>query len=161
MSEIFYSNRSPRWSGWYSKIQRRQGQRYKQMGSSSRAYIASLVRKGPSLFRLVGDPGIGKTMISSFLMDELERTIQKTLNMTLEYYFKDKKRKTAKAIVRGLLLQLLRQRPGLSIHLQTEYNQMKDQVFTNFNTLWRIILNIVKDARAGEIYFLIDALDEW
>ncbi len=73
---------------------------------------------------------------------------------------KDEKRKTATAIVRGLLLQLLRQRPVLLSDLQKEYDQMKDQVFTNFDTLWRILLNIVKDARAGEIYFLIDALDE-
>ena len=127
------------------------------------AYIASLVGKGPSLLQLVSDPGIRKTMISSFLVDELERTTQKTPNMTLEYYFcdnEDERRKTAIAIVRGLLLQLLRQRPVLLSHLRIEYNEKKDEVFTNFDTLWRVLLNILKDVRPGEIYFLIDALDE-
>ena len=102
-------------------------------------------------------------MISSFLVGELERKMQKAPNMTFAYYFcdnKDEKRRTAIVIIRGLLLQLLRQRPVLFRHLQAVYDQMKDHVFTNFDTLWRILLNILKDPQAGEIYILIDAMDE-
>lgn len=127
------------------------------------AYSAWLTWNGPPVLRLVGDPGIGKTMISSFLVDELERKAQVTANITFAYYFcdnKDEKRRTATAIIRGLLLQLFRQRAKLISHLQLVFDQMGDQVFTDFDALWRILLFILKDAQAGEIYFLIDALDE-
>lgn len=127
------------------------------------AYSAWLTGNGPPVLRLVGDPGIGKTMISSFLVDELERKAQATPNITFAHYFcdnKDEKRRTATAIIRGLLLQLFRQRAKLISHLQLVFDQMGDQVFTDFDALWRILLCILKDAQTGEIYFLIDALDE-
>lgn len=126
-------------------------------------YTAWLTGNGAPVLGLVGDPGIGKTMISSFLVDELEKKVQATPNITFAYYFcdnKDEKRRTATAIIRGLLLQLFRQRAILISHLQTVFDQMRDQVFTDFDALWRILLCILKDTQAGEIYFLIDALDE-
>lgn len=127
------------------------------------AYSAWLTGNGSPLLRLVGDPGIGKTMISSFLVYELEKKAQATPNITFAYYFcdnKDEKRRTATAIIRGLLLQLYQQRAKLISHLQIAFDHMGDQVFTDFDALWRILLCTLKDAQAGEIHFLIDALDE-
>ncbi len=115
------------------------------------------------MLRLVGAPGIGKTMISSYLVDELDKRAQITSDMVFAYYFcdnKDDKRNTAIAIIRGLLLQLLRQRPLLFKHIQEDYDQMRDRVFDNFDALWRILLKILRDPNAGQIYLLIDALDE-
>jgi len=115
------------------------------------------------VLRLVGAPGIGKTMISSYLVEELEKRAQFTSGMIFAYYFcdnKDDKRNTAIAIIRGLLLQLLRQRPLLFKHIQEDYDQMRHRVFDNFDALWRILLKILTDPNAGQIYFLIDALDE-
>ena len=126
-------------------------------------YTTWLVGDNPQLLRLVGGPGIGKTMISSFLVDELEKRAQKSPAMTFAYYFcdnKDVKRNTATAIIRGLLLQLLRQHHKLFGHIQPDYKQMKGQLFDNFDALWRILLNIIRDFKAGEIYLLVDALDE-
>jgi Cdc6-like AAA superfamily ATPase len=126
-------------------------------------YIAWLVRDGPQLLRLVGAPGMGKTMISSFLVDELERKAQQNPAMILAYYFcdnKDEKRNTATAILRGLLLQLLRQRPILFKHIQPDYNLMKKSLFENLDALWRILLNMLKDSDVGDAYILVDALDE-
>ena len=37
---------------------------------------------------------------------------------------------------------------------------MKSGLFDNFDALWRILLNILRDFKAGEIYLLVDALDE-
>lgn len=128
-----------------------------------KTYVAWLVGEGPPLLQLIGDPGIGKTMISSFLVDGLEKKAQKSPNTTFAYYFcdnKDEKRRSATAIIRGLLLQLVRQRPILLSQLQIVYDQMKERAFENFDTLWRILLNIIQDAEAGEVYLLIDALDE-
>ena len=70
-------------------------------------YTSWLVEDGLRLLWLSGGPGIGKTMISSFLVEELARLVERSSQMTLVYYFcddKDKKRKTATAILRGLFL---------------------------------------------------------
>jgi len=75
-------------------------------------YIAWVVQDTSQLLQLVGNPGIGKTVISTFLVETLEERICKTINSTFAYYFcdnKDEKRNTATAILRGLILQLLRQ----------------------------------------------------
>lgn len=122
------------------------------------AYSAWLKGNGPPVLRLVGDPGIGKTMISKLLGKRIGDEAQATPNITFAYYFcynKVENRRTATAIIRGLWLQQFRQRAKPISHLQ-----MGDQFFTDFDALWRILLCTLKDAQAGEIYFLIDALDE-
>lgn len=117
----------------------------------------------PGLLQLIGRPGIGKTMISSFLVHELERKAEQRSGMTLVYYFcdnKDQKRSTATAILRGLLLQLLRQRPILIKHIMPEFELKKESLFDNLDALWKILLDMLKDQDAGEVYVLVDALDE-
>ena len=102
-------------------------------------------------------------MISSFLVEELAQLAERSSQMTLAYYFcddKDERRRTATAILRGLLLQLLRQRPVLFKHIQPDFDVTRDRLFTDFYALQRIFDNIVKDPEAGEVYCLIDALDE-
>jgi hypothetical protein len=37
---------------------------------------------------------------------------------------------------------------------------MKKSLFDNIDALWRVVLNILKDSNAGEVYILVDALDE-
>jgi hypothetical protein len=126
-------------------------------------YTAWLVEKKAQLLRLVGGPGIGKTMISTFLVKELEERARMSPAVTFAYYFcdnKDEKRNTATAIVRGLLLQLIRQQHNLLRYIQPDFNQMKNGLFDNLDALWRILLKILGDLEAGEIYLLVDALDE-
>ena len=125
-------------------------------------YTAFLVEGGPRILWLSGGPGIGKTMISSFLVEELARLAERSSQMTLAYYFcddKDEKRKTATAVLRGLLLQILRQRPVLFKHIQPEFD-MSHTLFTNFHLLWRVFVSVVQDPKADDVYCLIDALDE-
>lgn len=77
-------------------------------------YTSWLNEDSPQLLWLSGGPGIGKTMISSFLVQELAHLAERSSQMKLTYYFcddKDEGRRTATIILRGLLLQLLRQRP--------------------------------------------------
>ena len=126
-------------------------------------YTSWLIEDSPQLLWLSGGPGIGKTMISSFLVEELAQLAERSSQMTLAYYFcddKDERRRTATAILRGLLLQLLRQRPVLFKHVQPDFDISRGSLFTDFYALWRIFDNIVKDPEAGEVYCLIDALDE-
>src|SRR5438046_9450000 len=37
---------------------------------------------------------------------------------------------------------------------------MKDRLFGNFDALWRMLRKVLSDPKAGEIYLLVDALDE-
>lgn len=102
-------------------------------------------------------------MISSFLVEELAQLAERSSQMTLTYYFcdnKDERRRTAIAILRRLLLQLLRQRPILFRHIQPDFDISRDRLFTDFHALRRIFDSIVKDPEVGEVCCLIDALDE-
>ena len=126
-------------------------------------YTAWLVEDSPQLLWLSGGPGIGKTMISSFLVEELTNLFKRSPKMILAYFFCDDKyqdRRTATAILRGLLLQILRQRPILFKHIQSVFDMSRDNLFTNFHALWRVFVSIVQDPEAYEICCLIDALDE-
>ena len=126
-------------------------------------YVSWHVDNGMQILRLTGGPGIGKTMLSSFLVKELEERAAKTPKMVLAYYFcdnKDEKRNTDTAIIRGLLLQLLRQIPSFFRHVKLVYDQHKDAMFNNFETLWRIFSKVLQDTDGSDIYILIDALDE-
>ena len=126
-------------------------------------YTTWVVEGGPQLLWLSGGPGIGKTMIYSFLVEELADLAARSSQMTLIYYFCDDKfegRRTATAILRGLLLQLLRQRPILFNHIQSHFDISRDSLFTNFHALWRIFVSIIQDSGAGKVFCLIDALDE-
>ena len=126
-------------------------------------YTSWLIEESSQLLWLSGAPGIGKTMISSFLVEELTRLAERSSQMMLAYYFcddKDEKRKTDTSILRGLLLQLLRQRPSLFKHIQSDFSIWRDRLFINLDALWRIFSCILNDPEAGEVYCLIDALDE-
>ena len=122
--------------------------------------------KGHRLLQIQGGPGVGKTMISAFLVDVLDRKASHDSEMTLAYYFcdnGDERRNTATAILRGLLLQLLRQRPILFQHIQEDYVEMEDrlpELLESLDGLWRIFRSILSDSNIGKLYILVDALDE-
>ena len=126
-------------------------------------YTTWLIEDGPQLLWLSGGPGIGKTMISSLLVEELTHLAERSSQMTLAYYFcddKNERRRTATAILRGLILQLLRQRPVLFKYIQTDFDIEHHSLFTDFHALWRNFVRMTQDPGAGNVYCLIDALDE-
>ena len=90
------------------------------------------------MLQLVNASGIEKTMILSYLINEFDKKARFTSDIIFAYYFcdnKDDKRNTIIAIIRGLLLQLLRQRPLLFKHIQEDYDQMRDRAFDEFDAL--------------------------
>ncbi|KAI9890741.1 MAG: hypothetical protein M1814_003671 [Vezdaea aestivalis] len=126
-------------------------------------YIQWLSSPGLRLLRLFGNPGIGKTMMSSFLVDELGAWIKKQANSSFGYYFcddKDERRNTDTAIIRGLLLQMLEQTPDLLRYLEAEFKRQDEKLFDNFEALWRIFVTILRTTTKGTMVILIDALDE-
>ncbi|KAJ6788394.1 hypothetical protein PWT90_07789 [Aphanocladium album] len=120
------------------------------------------------LLRLVGPPGIGKTIMSTFLVQELRKKVEKSGDSVFAFFFcndTDKGRRTPTAILRSFIWQLLLQRQELFQHVKPDYVRYpSDRVFrglfSDFSALWRILLCMLKDEGAGEVFLLIDALDE-
>ncbi|OBT46410.1 hypothetical protein VE00_03376 [Pseudogymnoascus sp. WSF 3629] len=117
----------------------------------------------PQLFFIAGSPGIGKTMMSTFLVDELQKKIERVPGKALAYFFcddKDQDRKTPIAILRSLIWQILLQKNDLFDKIQPEFDVQGSTIVESFSTLWRILDGILRDERAGEVFILIDAFDE-
>lgn len=117
---------------------------------------------GLQLLWLTGPPGIGKTMISCFLVEQLNKVARESQAVLFAHYFCDDKdglRRTATAILRGILGQLLRQRPALFRLMEEDYKIKRDSVVDDVDVLWEFLLRML-DGCIGRVYILIDALDE-
>ncbi|KAL6720990.1 hypothetical protein ACLMJK_000090 [Lecanora helva] len=117
------------------------------------------------LLWLSGGPGKGKTMLSIFLTEELERIAKGSQDAIVLYFFCDNKeqtRNTASSIVRGLMFQLLDLRQQLFHHILQSFEIQGERLFTgsSFESLWRIFQESICDPLAGTIYCVIDGLDE-
>jgi hypothetical protein len=122
------------------------------------------LRSNSQLLWLSGGPGKGKTMLSVFLAEELERTANDASNILFLQYFcdnKDEKRNTAVAILRGLIWQLLQKRRELFVHiLPSLKDRDTNQLTTSFETLWRILETMLRNPILGNTYCVLDGLDE-
>lgn len=82
---------------------------------------------------------------------------------TLAYFFCDSSfddQKTAVSVVRGLLLQLIQQRPQLLDYLLPKYKERGKELFNSFDALWTIFMAMAAQQNTGRKYCIIDALDE-
>ncbi|KAI9722499.1 MAG: hypothetical protein M1828_004746 [Chrysothrix sp. TS-e1954] len=136
---------------------------------SDQAFTKWLNEDESSLLWLHGDPGKGKTMLAISMVKELaKRTkLQSSASPTaLAYFFcdsKDTRRQTCTTILRGLIYQLICQRPELCAHLRDQYDKQKELLFSSPNaaqTLWRIFCNITSSESLQQVYIVLDALDE-
>ena len=110
------------------------------------------------------DPGCGKSVLASFLVDELNsRDSQAKLPGTVCYFFfKDDNDEQKSAILAlcALLHQLFIAESPLIRHAMTEFDH-KNQKFTEeFGTLWRILTTASTDSSRGHVIVILDGLDE-
>ncbi|KAF9891463.1 hypothetical protein FE257_003929 [Aspergillus nanangensis] len=112
---------------------------------------------------IYGNPGTGKSTMAIKITDELpEQAGFSNGQKTLAYFFCDSSsetRRTAVAILRGLIYQLVKQRPSLLRLVLPAYQVRKESLGTSFDALWAILMELGKDT-STEIYCVIDALDE-
>ncbi|KAJ5343212.1 uncharacterized protein N7506_003036 [Penicillium brevicompactum] len=121
------------------------------------------------LLRLVGPPGIGKTMVATFLAETIQQKVEKTSDKMFAYFFFDNKgeerRRTPTAMLRSLIWQLLLQNESLFRHVEPDFERHEkrfrfEDLFERFSTMWLIFQDILQDEQVGEVFILIDALDE-
>ncbi|KAG8526141.1 uncharacterized protein KY384_000134 [Bacidia gigantensis] len=126
---------------------------------------ASWLRTSSQLLWLSGGPGKGKTMLSIYLAEELERKAESLDNSMFLQYFcdnKDEKRRTAVTVLRGLIFQLLKSNSKLFKYILPSYETQRESLFANpaFDSLWRIFKNMISDPVIGSTYCILDGLDE-
>ena len=114
---------------------------------------------------LSGNPGTGKSTMAMAMVENLPNQAPFVCgDKTLTYFFCDsssENRRTATAILRGLLYQLVKQRQELMKFLLSSYEVRKqEKLFTSFDALWAMLIEIGHDTASGGKYCIIDALDE-
>lgn len=110
---------------------------------------------------LLGAPGIGKTMISSYVVEVLQKKEESSSAIFIFYFCNDRNddRRTTPAIVRGLLVQLLRKQPGLFEAIKDDYGRHGKSIAENLSALFVAFSRLLRRTEA-RLYILIDALDE-
>lgn len=116
------------------------------------------------LLWISGGPGMGKTMLSIFVVEELEARARQEPLVTLLFFFSSSNeadRNTAVAILSGLLFQLIEQHPGLAKHA-SYYLKPSHAVssLASFDTLWHIFERILGDLALQTVQCVLDGLDE-
>jgi ankyrin repeat protein len=117
------------------------------------------------LLWISADPGCGKSVLCSFLIDTLQRQAYLPgYPTTLCYFFfKDgnEGEQTGADLQCAILHQLLLSRPALTRHLPADtFKDDKFLIAQDFWRLWSILRAIIQDPQAGRTTFIIDALDE-
>jgi hypothetical protein len=112
---------------------------------------------------ITGGPGKGRTMLALHVTEVLIESLL-TKDATLLFFFcshQDKRRNEATAILRGLMYQLLRQHPNLGHYAAKGLNKQNiEQTLSSFGALWDIFTKMLGDSGLGDVFCVVDALDE-
>src|SRR5438876_168968 len=119
------------------------------------------------LLWIKGDPGKGKTMLLIGIVRELKKLLSTQNSGLLSYFFcqgTDLRLNKATSVLRGLMYQLLVQKPSLISHLRERYDKEKEkELFEGVNAFYAlqdIFTKMLQDPRLATVYLVVDALDE-
>lgn len=104
-------------------------------------------------------------MLTIFLTEQLEQTAQEEEQGELIYYFcsqGDGDRRTAAAVLRGLLRQIVGKRPALARHALQYFETpaMTERHLRSLEALWVCFQKCIEDCELGLLWCIIDGLDE-
>jgi len=107
------------------------------------------------------DPGCGKSVLASFLVDELKSQPELRDNVYF-FFFKDDndEQRDATFALSALLHQLFKAKRFLIRHAMNDFNSKGAQFTEELDTLWRIFKAATADPDCGNVICIIDALDE-
>ena len=113
-----------------------------------------------SLLWLSADAGCGKSVLSSYLIEELRGAeSQAGLPGIVCHYFL-KNDVDGILALQALLHQLFVQDPSSIKYAMSEYHAKGEAFAKEFETLWNIFLNVICDSESQNIICVLDALDE-
>ncbi|KAI4907999.1 uncharacterized protein J4E92_011003 [Alternaria infectoria] len=128
--------------------------------SRSVAY-KSWATKSSGLLWISGDAGKGKTMLALNLVSTLKN--QSSAGHVVHFFCsRDHGRNNGASILRGIIYQLLEQKPQLFEHVSDDYEKHGASLFDDrkFQALWAIFARITQDQNVTSITCILDGLDE-
>lgn len=127
-------------------------------------YISWESKNTSRLLWVSADPGCGKSVLASFLIDRFKSSgFQNVMPSTICYFFfKDDNQEQNNAIsaISSLLHQLLAATPKLMKHALEPYKFKGKRLFDELHSLWQILLSAATDATSKQVICIIDGLDE-
>jgi ankyrin repeat protein len=123
-------------------------------------YFPEWQQRPSSLLWVSADPGCGKSVLAkSLIRRELKPTESR---LTCYYFFKDdnEKQKNITDALSALLHQLFSQRRSLIHHAVPSFTTEGAKLTESFHKLWSVFMSIAADSTAGDIVYILDALDE-
>jgi ankyrin repeat protein len=127
------------------------------------AYLTWLTAEETSLLWVTGEPGCGKTMLSTYLTDHLRLGRVAPVKPQVFFFFCDDKVKSqrdANSILRGILYQILQQHRKLIKHVKSRFEMDGPSLANSFTALWELFLKVVADSTSGSVGVIVDAIDE-
>jgi nucleoside phosphorylase len=118
--------------------------------------------KDSNILWLHGLPASGKSMMTIFLTEALEKDTNLADAGLVIYFFCDSSSQnhtSGIAVLSGLIWQLTKDRPKIQEEVRKMYEEDKG-LFTSFNHLWKLFIMLLKEWSEGKIYCVIDAIDE-
>ncbi|PVH93685.1 hypothetical protein DM02DRAFT_661734 [Periconia macrospinosa] len=119
--------------------------------------------EGTKLLWITGEPGCGKTMLSTYLIEHLTLGHAPSVKPRVFYFFCDDKvryQRDGNAILRGILYQILQQHRKLIKHVKNRFDIDGPSLANSFPALWELFLKVVADSTLGPIEIILDAVDE-
>lgn len=106
------------------------------------------------------DPGCGKSVLAKALVDDSEFSVAPHATVC-HFFFKDNEdQDNLPTALCALLHQLFSMKPQLLSHAMRDWETTGDKLRSETDTLWRILESAATDTRAGQVFCVLDALDE-
>ncbi|KAE9364033.1 hypothetical protein N431DRAFT_564542 [Stipitochalara longipes BDJ] len=121
-----------------------------------------------SLLWLSADSGFGKSVLARYLVEHLKNKGDplRASEVVCYFFFKadNCEQDNAVSAVRAILHQLYTAQPWLLEHAAKRYLEepasKRSRMLQNFDTLWRILEESVRDSTSRDIFLVLDGLDE-
>jgi len=114
---------------------------------------------------LIGGPGKGKTMIAMHVVDSLRNmpSVHSGQDIVLFFFCSDRyeHQNNAKAVLRGLLYQLIKRRTHLERYCDGKLDKENQaQTLSSFGALWQIFVDMLGDMDLGDVFIVLDGVEE-
>lgn len=115
---------------------------------------------GSQVLVIAAPPGQGKSVLAKYLLETFSKIPEK--HVVLDYFCQGSPgRNTALSVAQSLLYQLLTTRPQLFKYVPQQHTRSTDRApELPFDTMWKILADLLKSAETGDVYCVIDGIDE-